>query len=150
MSDLTKQTNIIDDILFCFCGQNLFCRINLNNYDKLRQMQHLHIVKFSFYHTIDEIRPRRKYFWVSVRHIIAEYLEVTTIHGLRYLKECRNIVEKVFWLLIICLSFGCAAHIIQSFFVDNDREPILTTIGTSRVQEVPFPAITIRHSLHQI
>ena len=103
-----------------------------------------------FYHFIDEIKPRRKYFWVSVRPIIAEYLEVTTIHGLRYLMECRNLMEKLFWLLIICLSFGYAAHTIQSFFVDNDREPILTTIGTSRVQEVPFPAITIRHSLHQI
>ena len=113
-------------------------------------MQHLHTENVSFYHIIDEIRPRRSNFWVSVRPIIAEYLQVTTIHGLRYLLECRNIVEKVFWLLIICLSFGYAAHIIQSFLVDNEREPILTTIGTSRIKEVPFPAITIRHSLHQI
>ena len=86
----------------------------------------------------------------SVRPIIADYLEVTTIHGLRYLKECRNLMEKAFWFIIICFSFGYSIHTIQSFFVANDREPILTTIGTSRVQEVPFPAITIRHSLHQI
>ena len=59
-------------------------------------------------------------------------------------------MEKVFWFIIICFSFGYSIHTIQSFFVANDREPILTTIGTSRVQEVPFPAITIRHSLHQI
>ena len=126
------------------------CRIKLKNYNKLKQKNHLHTEKVSFYHFTDEIRPRRNYFWVSARPIIAEYLEVTTIHGLRYLMECRNLVEKVLWLLIICMSFGYSAHLIQSFFVDNDREPILTTIGTSRVQEVPFPAITIRHSLHQI
>ena len=136
--------------LHYFYGQNLFYRIKLKNYNKLKQKKHLHTKKVSFYHLTDEIRPRSYYFWVSARPIIAEYLEVTTIHGLRYLIECRNIVEKVFWLLIICLSFGYAAHTIQSFFVDNDREPILTTIGTSRVQEVPFPAITIRHSLHPI
>ena len=88
--------------------------------------------------------------WFRVRPIITEYLEVTTIHGLRYLIECKSIIEKLFWLAIICLSFGYSVHIIQSFFVDNEREPILTTIGTSRVQEVPFPAITIRHSLHQV
>ena len=133
-------------MLFKFC----FRRINLNNYNKSRQTQNLRTQKVSVYHFIDKSRPRRNNCMVSVRTIIAEYLEVTTIHGLRYLMECRNIVEKGFWLLIICFCFGFAAHLIQSFFVDNDREPILTTIGTSRVQEVPFPAITIRHSLHQI
>ena len=101
------------------------------------------------HHFTDNMQPKDQ-FWVRVRPIITEYLEVTTIHGLRYLMECKSIIEKLFWLAIICFSFGYSAHIIQTFFVDNDREPILTTIGTSRIQDVPFPAITIRHSLHQI
>ena len=94
--------------------------------------------------------PRKNSFWIKVRQIITEYFEVTTIHGLRYLIECKSIIEKLFWLVIICFSFGYSAYIIQSFFADNDSKPILTTIETALVQEVPFPAITIRHSLHQI
>ena len=96
------------------------------------------------------VKPKVTEYLVRARPIITEYLEVTTIHGLRYLMECRNIIEKLLWLAIICFSFGYSAHIIQTFFIDNDREPILTTIGTSRIQDVPFPAITIRYSLHQI
>ena len=110
----------------------------------------LYTQKVSVYHIIDKIRPRKNNYWASIRPIIAEYLEVTTIHGLRYLKECRNIVEKVFWLLIIIVSFGYAIYTIQSFFHDTQINPIVTTVETAKVQEVPFPAITIRNSLHQI
>ena len=94
--------------------------------------------------------PPKDPFLVRAKLIIAEYLEVTTIHGLRYLMECKTIMEKLFWLLIICLSFGYSTYIIQSFFDENESKPILTTIETSLVQDVPFPAITIRYNLHQI
>ena len=96
------------------------------------------------------VRPKIAECLVRVRPIIAEYLEVTTIHGLRYLMECKTILEKLFWLLIICFSFGYSTYIIQSFFDENENKPILTTIETGLVQDVPFPAITIRYSLHQI
>ena len=98
----------------------------------------------------DRISPKIGEYLVRVRPIIAEYLEVTTIHGLRYLMECKTILEKLFWLLIICFSFGYSTYIIQSFLAENDREPILTTIRTGLVQDVPFPAISIRKNLHQI
>ena len=98
----------------------------------------------------DRISPKIGEYLVRVRPIIAEYLEVTTIHGLRYLMECKTIMEKLFWLLIIFLSFGYSTYIIQSFFDENESKPILTTIETGFVQNVPFPAITIRYSLHQI
>ena len=98
----------------------------------------------------DRISPKIGEYLVRVRPIIAEYLEVTTIHGLRYLMECKTVMEKLFWLLIICLSFGYSTYIIQSFFDENESKPILTTIETSLVQDVPFPAITIRYNLHQI
>ena len=94
--------------------------------------------------------PQKSCLWTRVRQIATEYFEVTTIHGLRYLMECKSIIEKLFWLAIICFSFGIAAHLIQSFFAEVKSNPILTTIDTARVQDVPFPAITIRHSLHQI
>ena len=93
---------------------------------------------------IDKVTHKRS-FWVTIRPIISEYLEVTTIHGLRYLIECRSVIEKVFWLVIICCSFAYSMNIILCFSAENDSKPILTTIETVSVKEVPFPAITIRH-----
>ena len=87
---------------------------------------------------------KQKNFSTSVKAIINEYLGMTSIHGLRYLMDSRNIVEKVSWLIIICMSFGFCVHIIQSHFSDIDKKPILTTVEMVSVQEVPFPAVTIR------
>ena len=87
---------------------------------------------------------KQRNFFSSVKAIINEYLGMTSIHGLRYLRDSRNIVEKVSWLIIICMSFGFCFHIIQSHFSDIDKKPILTTVEMVSVQEVPFPAVTIR------
>ena len=93
---------------------------------------------------------KQRNFFSSVKAIINEYLGMTSIHGLRYLRDSRNIVEKVSWLIIISLSFGFCVHIIHSHFTENDNKPILTTVEMASVQEVPFPAITIRYILHHI
>ena len=89
------------------------------------------------------IKQKRNFF-ASVKAMIYEYLGMTSIHGLRYLMDSRNIVEKASWLIIICMSFGFCFHIIQSHFSDIDKKPILTTVEMVSVQEVPFPAVTIR------
>ena len=87
---------------------------------------------------------KQRNFFSSVKAIINEYLGMTSIHGLRYLRDSRNIVEKVSWFMTICMSFGFCVHIIQSHFSDIDKKPILTTVEMVSVQEVPFPAVTIR------
>ena len=79
--------------------------------------------------------------------LITEYLETSTVHGLRYLAECRHIIEKLFWLVLIGGSFGYAWYIIEIFFIEANNDPILTTIESIPVRDVPFPAVTIRHSL---
>ena len=93
---------------------------------------------------------KQRNFFSSVKAIINEYLGMTSIHGLRYLRDSRNIVEKVSWLIIISLSFGFCVHIIHSHFTENDNKPILTTVEMASVQEVPFPSVTIRYILHHI
>ena len=87
---------------------------------------------------------KHKNFFDSVTTMINEYLGMTSIHGLRYLMDSRSIVEKLSWLIIICMSFGFCVYIIQSHFSDIDKKPILTTVEMVSVQEVPFPAVTIR------
>ena len=99
--------------------------------------------------TDSSIMPKPK-FWTRVRPIITEYLETTTIHGLRYLSECRSIIEKAVWFFMIVACICSGAQSILSFFVDSNNDPIKTTISTTSIQNVPFPAITIRHNLQHI
>ena len=78
----------------------------------------------------------------SIRCLI-EYLEQTTIHGLRYLSEGKGVFEKLIWLVIITISFCFAGYLIFRTIQDNEHEPVLTTIETATIKDVPFPAITI-------
>ena len=75
---------------------------------------------------------------------IIQYLEETTIHGLRYLSVGRNFAEKSVWLIGIAISFSFAGYLIQTTIDQAESEPVLTTIETGLVKDVPFPAVTIR------
>ena len=74
---------------------------------------------------------------------LIQYLEETTIHGLRYLSVGRGL-EKFVWFAVIALSFSIAGYLIQTTIQENENEPVLTNIETALANEVPFPAITIR------
>ena len=74
---------------------------------------------------------------------LVQYLEETTIHGLRYLSVGRDL-EKFAWFIVIAISFSIAGYLIQTTIKDNEHEPVLTNIETALAKEVPFPAITIR------
>ena len=82
---------------------------------------------------------------VNIWPIIAEYLEASSIHGLRYLSECRNLIVKIIWSLLIGFSFCFAFNLIYTFLIQSHEEPLLTTLETIPTQDVPFPAITIRY-----
>ena len=74
---------------------------------------------------------------------LVQYLEETTIHGLRYLSVGRGL-EKFVWFIVIAISFSIAGYLIQTTIQENENEPVLTNIETALAKEVPFPAITIR------
>ena len=81
--------------------------------------------------------------WITVKENIITYLLTTTIHGLRYLHDGRNLFEKLIWLIIIGASFSGAIWFIVHGLKEANEEPILTTLETTAVQNVPIPAITI-------
>ena len=81
--------------------------------------------------------------WQNLGQSITNYFEESRIHGLRYLIEGRNWVEKICWFLIIVISLYLAGSMISTSIKDNNEEPILTTIETTSIQNAPFPAITI-------
>ena len=88
-------------------------------------------------------RMHLKKVWQTLSQSVSEYLVESSIHGLRYLAEGRNVLEKVGWSLIILISLYFAGTMISTSIEDNEKEPILTTIETTSIQNVPFPAITI-------
>ena len=74
---------------------------------------------------------------------VCEYFVESSIHGLRYLVDSKNLVEKVCWSLIIVTSIYLAGTMISTSIQNNNEEPILTTIETTSIINAPFPAITI-------
>ena len=87
-----------------------------------------------------------KNFWQNLRGTANQYLQTTTIHGLRYLSDCKQILEKSVWLLIVGFAFFYASFLIYTNITETQKDPILTTLETSSIEHVPFPAITIRGS----
>ena len=81
--------------------------------------------------------------WNTIKENVINYLLTTTIHGLRYLYDGKNWVEKIVWLIIILGCFTGCFNLISQSLDEAAKEPILTTVETTKVQNVPFPAITI-------
>ena len=79
----------------------------------------------------------------AVRLSVNIYFVESSIHGLRYLVDGKNLVEKLCWCLIIVISLYLAGTMISTSIEENEREPILTTIETASITNVPFPAITV-------
>jgi hypothetical protein len=80
----------------------------------------------------------------TFRGEVTRYLEETTIHGLRYLSHGRNYLEKFVWFVVIVASLSIATYLIAVNIHETYADPILTTIDTTSVKNVPFPAITVR------
>lgn len=57
--------------------------------------------------------------------------------------EGRNSFEKLFWVTAILLGFSFNVYMIMQSVRENYDNPILTTVDTKSVKEVPFPAITV-------
>ena len=65
-----------------------------------------------------------------------QYLRETTVHGLRYLVEGRNVFEKVAWSIVISFCFVMALFGIYSSVKGSYDDPILTSIQTTQIQKV--------------
>ena len=77
------------------------------------------------------------------KNILINFLVTTPIHGFRYLHEGRSFLEKLIWMLVIGSSFGLSFLMIQANLMEAQSNPILTTIDTTEITNVPFPAITV-------
>ena len=62
------------------------------------------------------------------------YLQETTVHGLRYLSEGRNVFERLFWFCIISAGFTLSTYMIWKSLAEAYDNPILTTIDTMHIK----------------
>ena len=63
-----------------------------------------------------------------IRQNAAAYCETTTIHGFVYWKEAENILERLFWVAVVCLGFLSGSLIISSAFQEWREKPAITVI----------------------
>lgn len=68
-----------------------------------------------------------------------------TIHGLNYVADGHNVVEKFLWFAVVVVAFVVGALLVQTSFLNWMRNPVLTSIDTFNhpVQKVQFPTVTI-------
>ena len=67
----------------------------------------------------------------------------TAIHGLTYVANSNKAFERVVWLVFVIVAFAISVLMIHKSFEDAAMNPVLTTIDTIDVTNVPFPAVTV-------
>ena len=72
---------------------------------------------------------------------IHQFFDTTTVHGFFYLNH-KNAATRLLWAFLLLVSLGTASKMIQETLQNADRNPIITTMDTINIREVPFPAIT--------
>ena len=65
-----------------------------------------------------------------------QYLQETTVHGLRYLIDSRNICEVIVWAIAITFGLVIAVVMIYSSITNSYNDPILTSVQTASIETV--------------
>ena len=67
---------------------------------------------------------------------LRQYLRETTVHGFRYLIEGRNLCEIAVWVIVITFCFTLTFAGIYTSISESYKNPILTSVQTTRIQDV--------------
>ena len=62
----------------------------------------------------------------------------------RYIAEARDTLERLSWLLVLAASFSCAAVLVNRSLQEATENPIVTAVDSVPVQQLYYPAITLR------
>ncbi|XP_045539292.1 pickpocket protein 28 [Papilio machaon] len=77
---------------------------------------------------------------------VRDYLQTSTLHGLRYIGERKlTWFERCFWLAAFCCSVICAAFFILNVYRKWRSSPMIVSINPENMhlQDLPFPALTV-------
>jgi hypothetical protein len=68
-------------------------------------------------------------FKLLAAHVIA-YCETTTIHGFSYCASAPRLLEKLFWVAVVCTGFLCAGLIVSSPLQEWRDSPGVVSINS--------------------
>nr|CAH7740452.1 unnamed protein product [Callosobruchus chinensis] len=74
-----------------------------------------------------------------------EYCNYTGIHGFRYIGENRTLTERIWWTIWLPLSMFFCGMMVYQVVHKYINYPVLITFSMkeARLQQIPFPAVTI-------
>ena len=92
------------------------------------------------------ITKTSKYLSVAKTEILS-YLTETTVHGFRYIVHSHNVLERIFWTVVVTCGFLMSGNMILSSITMWKTTPLQTTIEkvSLPVTTLDFPAITVCH-----
>jgi Amiloride-sensitive sodium channel len=85
--------------------------------------------------------------WLRVAWgLFSEYSDCSTIHGIRYLGDKqRSWVERVWWIVVLCISMALCGVFIFKIYDKWDTSPMIVSFDERSTPnwQIPFPAVTI-------
>jgi acid-sensing ion channel, other len=81
--------------------------------------------------------------WQTAKKLFFDFSNQSTIHGVSYIAEKgRSWFERVWWILVICISVLCCGQLIMDAWKIS---PIIIsfTDKPTPIWQIPFPAVTI-------
>ncbi|XP_023248582.1 sodium channel protein Nach-like [Copidosoma floridanum] len=102
--------------------------------------------KNKFVEKRDRLQPEGKpSVWEILKQIYTEFASESTMHGIKYTTQARTTFEKVFWLIVVLISFALAVGLSGKFYDRHESANMRTTVVTSQYPslKLPVPSITI-------
>ena len=75
--------------------------------------------------------------------VISDFLDSSTIHGLRHITTSKSLVGRVAWVSIVVACFTIAISMISNSYKEWQDSPVSTTITTHPITELEFPDVTV-------
>ncbi len=85
----------------------------------------------------------------SLGSTLNAYFSNSTIHGLGYLSSGNRrtrgsfVLQVFYWLAALVAAYGVAIAIVRRSFQEAQDFPIITTVDSISIKDIPFPAITL-------
>ena len=78
-----------------------------------------------------------------VKRHLRNYFDQTTVHGLSYVVNSNNAVERHLWVGFILACASYAGTLIHRSLIENRSNPTLTLINIVPNAKIPFPRVTV-------
>lgn len=78
----------------------------------------------------------------TIPHLLADWAELSTFHGLPNIRKTPNLFLKLTWLLFFVLSFSYCSYSIVKVFIDYFKYDVNVQIAIVREASLIFPTIT--------